>query len=125
MPDPSGQINLTIEKLIPQQAVNGLQKTLCHGVVIKITALDELDDEIMDRRFARIKKSCFVTHVDNVVDEAMYFRKSALTLLKAIAGQFGEKVDGEWLQSFGVPSDVVAKYKKQIAQTKNELLPAL
>ena len=86
--------------------------------------MDELDEEIMDRRFARVKKSCFVTHVDNVADEPTYFRKSVLTLLKEIAGQFGEKVDGEWLQSFGVPSDVVAKYKKQIAKTKGELLPA-
>jgi hypothetical protein len=124
MPEPSGQINVIIEKLIPHQAVNGVQKTLCHGVVIKIQALDELDEEIMDRRFARVKKSCFVTHVDNVVDEPTYFRKSVLTLLKTIAGQFGEKVDVEWLQSFGVPSDVVAKYKKQIAQTKGQLLPA-
>ena len=124
MPDPSGQITVIIEKLIPQQAINGVQKTLCHGVVIKIQALDELDEEIMDRRFARIKKSCFVTHVDNTVDDKVYFRKSVLALLKAIASQFGEKVDGEWLQSFGVPSDVVAKYKKQITRTKGELLPA-
>ena len=124
MPEPSGQINVIIEKLIPQQRVKGIQKTLCHGVVIKVQALDELDDEIMSRRFARVKKSCFVTHVDNVVDESAYFRKSILTLLKKIAGQFGENVDGEWLQSFGVPSDVVAKYKKQIAKTKGELLPA-
>jgi len=124
MPDPSGQITVIIEKLIPRQKVNGIQKTLCHGVVIKVQALDELDDEIMSRRFARMKKSCFVTHVDNTVDDEVYFRKSVLTLLKAIAGQFGEKVDSDWLQSFGVPSDVVATYKKQIAKTKDELLPA-
>lgn len=123
MPEPSGQIKVIIEKLIPQQAINGVQKTLCHGAVIKIKALDELDDEIMDRRFARIEKSCFVTHVDNNVDNEVYFRKSVLTLLKAIAVQFGERVDSEWLKSFGVPSDVVSKYKKQIARTKSELLP--
>ena len=54
-------------------------KKPCYMVfVIKIQALDELDEEIMDRRFARIKKSCFVTHVDNTVDGEMYFRKSVL-----------------------------------------------
>ena len=51
--------------------------------------------------------------MDNTVDGEVYFRKSVLALLKAIASQFGEKVDSDWLQSFGVPSDVVAKYKNR------------
>ena len=66
---------------------------------IKIKALDELDEEIMDQQVQPYQKCTLCASTDNTVDE-VYFRKSVLALLKKLASQFGEKVDSDWLQSF-------------------------
>lgn len=122
LPEPSGEIHVMIEKLVPVEKLDGVQKSLCHISVIRMIVVDELDEQLMSRNFARVDETCFVTHKDNRVDHLQLFKESILSLLRDTARQFGPVIDKKWLKKFGVPANALPKYLNEISDVKNELL---
>ena len=122
LPDPAGEIQLKIEKLIPIEKLDGVQKSICNISVARMVVMDELDDQLMSKNFARTKETCFVTQKNNRVDNIQLFNQSMLVLMKDIARQFGPNVDTEWLKKFGVPDNKISAYVQEITKTRDELL---
>lgn len=122
LPEPAGELKIFIEELRPINTLDGVQRSVCHISFIRLVVIDELDEELMSRKFARGNETCFVTHKDNKIDDNQLYNESMLVLLKDIARQFGPNVDQGWLTGFGVPANVVPKYVAQISRAKDELL---
>lgn len=122
MPEPEGEIKILVEKLIPIKEIDGVQASYCHIAVIRIKIIDELDEEILSKNFARVEDSCFVTHKDNQIDSSQKFNESMLILLRKIAEQFGDNIDQAWLKEIGVEPSVMPEYIRQITLVKEELL---
>lgn len=119
LPEPSFKIGYDVRQFKKFEKVKGVQKTICHAVATTFRVDDAFDENVMNVRFSRTKKSCGVVHADKQLDETFYFQETLLSLINNLTKQFSlPKPDTEFLKTASSKDPHAAK---QILLVKKEV----